>query len=245
MPIRREKIPVFYLFISLIIVFFIFPGCGTVNTTALFSKPAIAPEIITYKAWYPNRTVCVLPFENLSKHTDADIKVREVFVTELFMTHIFQDMVDIIEANAALMSLRIRKPYPLDKETIRALGERLDADYLIFGIVTDYGYGKGKESGSEMGISVRMIEVETGSILWSAYNFKMGTNSLSRIFGISQGPSPMELTREAVTEIVAALQYEIEQQRRLNVRGQGRGSGVFGMFGGSERAESSDYEYRR
>lgn len=232
-----------FLIISITILF-ICPGCGTMNRTTLFTKPIIAPELVTYRPWNPNRTVCVLPFENLSKDTDADIKVREVFVTELFIAQVFKDIIDVVEANAALMRLRIRKPNSLDKETIRALGEMLGADYLILGLVTEYGYGKGKESGSEVGLSVRMIDVDTGNILWTANNFKMGTNSLSRVLGISQGPSPMELTREVVGEIVAALKYEISHQQRLIERNREGGGGIFGMFGGSEKP-SETIEYRR
>jgi TolB-like protein len=218
---------------------FICSGCGTTNRTAFFTKPVIAPELVTYRPWTPNKSVCVLPFENLSKDTDADIKVREVFVTELFRAHIFKDIVDIVEANAALMSLRIRKPNSLDKETIKAIGERLSVDYLILGVLTEYGYGKGNESGSEVGLSVRMIEVETGNILWTANNFKMGTNSLSRILGISQGPSPMELSRQVVEEIVSALSYEIAQRQRIKEQAQKSRSSILNTS--KEKSEKSDY----
>jgi TolB-like protein len=225
-------------------IMFICSGCGTKNQTAFFSKPVIAPEFVTYSPWSPNRMVCVLPFENLSKDTDADIKVREVFVTELFSAHIFKDIVDLVEANAALMSLRIRKPNSLDKETIRAIGERLGADYLVLGIVTEYGFGKGKESGAEVGLSVRMIDSENGNILWTSNNFKMGTNSLSRILGISQGPSPLELTRQVVEEIISALHYEIAQQQRIRGRSQQEKSGLLGGLGGTEKP-SDKAQYRR
>lgn len=237
-----------FIFLLLNIIFFLtLTGCGTVNNTALFTKPIIVPEVISYRAWYPNRTVCVLPFDNLSKHEDADIKVREIFVTQLFMAHIFEDIVDLVEANAALMSLRIRKPYPLDKETIKALGERLEADYLILGVVTEFKYGKEKESGSEMGLSVRMIEVSTGNILWTAYNYKMGTNSMGRIFGLSQGPTPMELANDVVNEVVNALEDEIAKQQRINESESGRGRSLFGSRGrsSSSTTESPEYEYRR
>ena len=154
----------FFLSTSITIMF-IFSGCSTANRTAFFTKPVVVPEVVTYRPWTPNRSVCVLPFENLSKDTDADIKVREIFVTELFRAHIFKDIVDIVEANAALMSLRIRKPNSMDKETIKAIGERLGVDYLILGVLTEYGYGKGNESGAEVGLSVRMIAVDDDYIL--------------------------------------------------------------------------------
>ncbi|MBN2373385.1 hypothetical protein JXL19_06345 [bacterium] len=240
-----EKKTVAFLGVFCILILLVAYGCGTMNSATFFAKPVVAPEIVTYRAWNPNRTVCVLPFENISKDTDADTKVREIFVTELFIAHLFRDIVDIVEANAALMSLRIRKPNSLDKETIKALGERLGADYLILGVVTEYSYGKGKESGAEVGVSIRMIDAGNGNILWTANNFKIGTNSLSRVLGISQGPSPMELTRQVAEEIVSALKYEISQQKRLYDRSKGgQGGGIFGIFGGSE-GPSEKVEFRR
>lgn len=238
----RSKIAFFLITTAAIL--FIVNGCGTTNRTAFFTKPVIAPGLVTYRSWSPNKKVCVLPFENLSKDTDADIKVREVFVTELFRAQIFKDIVDVVEAKAALMSLRIRTPNSLDKETIKAIGERLEVDYLILGVLTEYGYGKGKESGAEVGLSVRMIEVESGNILWTANNFKMGTNSLSRILGISQGPSPLELTRVVVEEIVSALYQEIMHQQQMKQRAQKDKGGILDIFKGSEK-ESDKIEYRR
>ncbi len=235
-----------FLLITTATILFVCSGCGTTNRTAFFSKPVIAPDFVVYRPWTPNRTVCVLPFENLSKDTDADIKAREIFVTELFRAHIFKDIIDIVQANAALMSLRIRKPNSLDKETIKAIGERLEADYLILGVLTEYGYGKGKESGAEVGLSVRMIDVKTGNILWIANIFKMGTNSLSRILGISQGPSPMELARQVVEEIVSSLSFEIAQQRRPP-KVEPAGKEKSGLFGASKtpEKEAGKSEYRR
>ncbi|MGA1839966.1 MAG: hypothetical protein ACMUIU_05000 [bacterium] len=241
---NSERCLMTFFIVTTAFILFIFSGCANTNRTAFFTKPVVVPEVVTYRPWTPNKSVCVLPFENLSKDTDADIKVREIFVTELFRAHIFKDIVDIVEANAALMSLRIRKPNSMDNETIKAIGERLGVEYLILGVLTEYGYGKSNESGAEVGLSVRMIEVENGNILWTANNFKMGTNSLSRILGISQGPSPMELARGVVWEIVSTLSYEITRQQRKRESAQKSGGGIMGIFGSSEK-KGEKSEYRR
>ncbi|MGA1868559.1 MAG: hypothetical protein ACMUJM_08415 [bacterium] len=188
-----------------------FLGSGCSMRPMVVGKPSTGEIAYPYTSWSPNKRVCILPFENLTKDTDADITVREIFLTELFGAHIFNDIVDLVEANAALMSLRIRKPDSLDKETIRAIGEKLNVSYLILGVVSDYGFGKHKDSGARVTISVRMIDVETGNIMWAANHFKKGDNSLSRIFGISEGPTPIELAREACSEIVDALKDNISK----------------------------------
>ncbi|MEW5802768.1 MAG: hypothetical protein AB1847_11770 [bacterium] len=191
-------------------------GCSRLAKTSVFSKPAIGTNAILYAPWNPTKKVCVLPFDNISKEQDVNLKVMEIFLTELFSAGIFEDIVDPIQANAALGGMRIRKPDSLDKETIKALGDRLGVQYLILGTVTDYDYGKTKDAGSQVGLSVRMIDVDTGNILWTGNSFKNGDKSLGRIFGFTNGPNSSELSKVVCQDIITSLKYQI--QRSSNER---------------------------
>ena len=199
------------LVVSLGLMVLLLFGCSRYNNVAVFSKPVTDHNAILYTPWNPTKKVCVLPFENLSKESDADLKVMEIFLTELFSGRIFEDIVDPVQANAALMGLRIRKPNSLDKETIKALGERLDVQYLILGTVTDYTYGKNKGSAAQVGLNVRMLDVETGNILWTGNSFKDGSISAGRIFGFTDGPNPAKLSKEACLHIINSLQSQIRK----------------------------------
>jgi polysaccharide biosynthesis protein PelC len=186
-------------------------GCGHNGKTSVFSKPTIGSNSILYAPWNPTKKVCVLPFDNISKEQDVNLKVMEIFLTELFSAGIFEDIVDPIQANAALGGMRIRKPDSLDKETIKALGDRLGVQYLILGSVTDYDYGKAKDSAAQVGISVRMIDVDTGNILWTGNDYKNGDKSMGRIFGFTNGPNPSALTKVVCEDIISSLQYQIRK----------------------------------
>ena len=186
-------------------------GCGH-GKTSVFSKPTIGSNgILLYAPWNPTKKVCVLPFDNISKEQDVNLKVMEIFLTELFSAGIFEDIVDPIQANAALGGMRIRKPDSLDKETIKALGDRLGVQYLILGSVTDYDYGKAKDSAAQVGLSVRMIDVDTGNILWTGNDYKNGDKSMGRIFGFTNGPNPSALTKGVCEDIISSLQYQIRK----------------------------------
>jgi len=199
------------LFVSLGLMVLLLFGCSRYSSVAVFSKPVTDHNAILYTPWNPTKKVCVLPFENLSKESDADLKVMEIFLTELFSGRIFEDIVDPVQANAALMGLRIRKPNSLDKETIKALGERLDVQYLILGTVTDYTYGKIKGSAAQVGLNVRMLDVDTGNILWTGNCYKDGSISAGRIFGFTDGPNPAKLSKEACLNIINSLQSQIRK----------------------------------
>ncbi|MEW6379091.1 MAG: hypothetical protein AB1611_05740 [bacterium] len=188
-------------------------GCSN-HGTAVFSKPTIKSRNILYSPWEPTRKVCVLPFDNVSKEQDVNLKVMEVFLTELFAADIFEDIVDPIQANAALGGMRIRKPDSLDKETIKALGDRLGVKYLILGTVTDFEYAKSKDSAALVGLSVRMIDVDNGNILWTGNCYKSGDMSAGRIFGFTNGPSSSKLSKEVCQQIVSSLKYQIRANSR-------------------------------
>lgn len=202
-----------FLFTLIGILLLMSVGCSS-HGTAVFSKPAIKPRSILYSPWEPTKKVCVLPFDNVSKEQDANLKVMEVFLTELFSANIFEDIVDPIQANAALGGMRIRKPDSLDKETIKALGDRLGVKYLILGIVTDYEYAKSKDSAALVGLSVRMIDVDTGNILWTGNCYKSGDMSAGRIFGFTNGPSSSKLSKVVCQQIVSSLKYQIRNNSR-------------------------------
>ena len=186
-------------------------GCAGHKKTSVFSKPVFGSNIISYAPWNPTKKVCVLPFDNISKEQDVNLKVTEIFLTELFSGDIFEDVVDPIQANAALGGMRIRKPDSLDKETIKALGDRLGVQYLILGSVTDYDYGKTKDSAAQVGLSVRMIDVDTGTILWTGNCYKSGDASMGRIFGFTNGPNSSELTKVVCQDIISSLKYQIQK----------------------------------
>jgi TolB-like protein len=199
--------------VSLLILIgtFLLMSVGCHNKMSVFSKPAISSHTILYTSWNPTKKVCVLPFDNISKEQDVNLKVMEIFLTDLFSARIFEDIIDPIQANAALGGMRIRKPDALDKETIKALGDRLGVQYLILGSVTDYDYGKAKDSAALVGLSVRMIDVDTGNILWTGNSFKNGDKSVGRIFGFTNGPNSAELSKEVCQDIISSLKYQIQR----------------------------------
>ena len=200
--------------IAILLLMTMAAGCSKYAKTVVFSKPAIRSRAVLYTPWNSTKKVCVLPFENISKESDADLKVMEIFLTELFSSRIFEDIVDPIQANAALLGMRIRNTNSLDKETIKALGDRLGVQYLILGTVTDYDYGKAKGSSSQVGLSTRMIDVNTGNILWTGNCYQNGATSMGRIFGFTNGPNPSELSKAICQTIISSLKSQIKKNGR-------------------------------
>src|ERR1700688_1070081 len=138
-------------------------GCGGA-TTRLFSKPISESPYITYQEWGPNRDIAVMPLVNVAKDKDAGIKTRDLLVTELYASGAFKDVVDEGEMLEVMKKLKVRETDSMGKDAIKTLGDNLGVQAIIFGTVSEYTERSNK--GALFAVSLRMVDVETGSILW-------------------------------------------------------------------------------
>src|SRR5512143_1000722 len=97
-------------------------GCGGA-TTRLFTKPIAESTYVTYQEWGPNRDVAVMPFENVAKDKDAGVKARELFVTDLYASGVFKDIVDSGEMYEVMKKLKLRETDNFSKDAIKTLGD--------------------------------------------------------------------------------------------------------------------------
>jgi len=55
----------------------------------------------------------------------------------------------------------------LDKTVALRIGKRLGVDTVIYGSVSEYRYKRGLDEAPVVGINVRMLDVESGKVLWA------------------------------------------------------------------------------
>jgi len=129
----------------------------------------------------------VLEFTSYRKHIYAGNAVTDEFIRQL----IFRD-IDVIERErleSLLREQRLAGSKYLDPETVKQVGKILGVDALVTGTVTKY-IAEGRENiyfrdedgniktevflkRAEVGVSARMIDVETGLIVWaSSYTYE-------------------------------------------------------------------------
>ena len=185
-------------------------GCGGA-TTRLFSKPIADSAYVTYQEWGPNRNVAVLPFINVAKDKDAGLKVRELFIAELYMSGSFKDLVDEGEMLEVMKKLKIRETDAFSKDTIKTLGDNLGAQAILFGTVEEYSERTTK--GAQFAVSMRMVDVETGAILWLGNASMEGGGSVSEALGLSDGPTVIEVAREVLGDLIDDLASEIRHRK--------------------------------
>jgi len=168
-------------------------GCGGGSLTKSFMRENVSLAGI--------RTVAVLPFENLGGGGAA--RVREFTMTQILATGLF-DVVDKARVDSALRNEAIDPGNPIDGATLRRLGQRLEVQAFFLGSVQAGDESRGSASYPAVTMTLRLVESETGTLLWQASGRGSGYSLSSRLFGVEPKDSfqvSMELLRTLLATI--------------------------------------------
>jgi len=168
------------------------PGCGGGKTpTQSFTRENINLALI--------QTVAVMPFEGGGRAP----RIREFTMTQLLATDIF-DVIDKARVDVFLQQEALTPGAPIDAFTIRRLGESLDVQAVLFGSVEEYSESRGSAVFSEITMTLRLIECETGVLLWQASGRGSGYSLADRLFGFAPKDS-FQVTLNLLNELFATM----------------------------------------
>jgi hypothetical protein len=105
-------------------------------------------------------------------------------MTQLLANNIY-DVVDKGLVDRFLQQEGITAATPLDTFTLRRLGESLDVKAVLLGSVEDVESSRGSSSYPEITMTLRIVECETGKVLWQASGMGSGYSMSDRLFGLS------------------------------------------------------------
>jgi len=148
--------------------------------------------------------IAVMPFENLAGNRTAGDAVREVFMTMMQATGAAY-VLPPGEVGRGISRLALKSPATPTAEEAVQLANIVGADVVITGTVLEYGELRTSGSAANVvSIGVRMLEGQTGKVVWSASASRGGVSAADRFFG--GGGRPMdEVTREAVARLLDQL----------------------------------------
>ena len=150
------------------------------------------------------QTVAVLPFANLTGNAKAGETVRDVFMTMLQATGTLY-VVPPGEVGRGISRLSLREAASPSSEEIKQLAQLVGAEVVITGVVSEYGeLRSGGTAANVMTFSVRMLEAQTGKVIFSGSASDGGVTMGNRMFG--GGGRPMnDVTRRAVKKLLDQL----------------------------------------
>jgi ABC-type uncharacterized transport system auxiliary subunit len=130
------------------------------------------------------KRIVVLPFENNTDVKFAEERFRDVVTTEILSRGLF-DIVEKGEAQRFLREELVRKEQEtLDLATAQRLGQELNVEAYLAGAVEDFSE---KQNGSYsyplVAVTLRLVDVKTGQIIWQASDSESGYRTVDRLFG--------------------------------------------------------------
>jgi polysaccharide biosynthesis protein PelC len=150
------------------------------------------------------KRVAVLPLENLSNDGHAGERVRKAVMAEVLAAGIL-DVVEPGQVNLALNKAGIQSVAAISAENFKGLGSALGVQAFFLGSVDVYerlNFGGG--AFPEVTISLRAVDAQTGSIVWSATRSAGGVGLMGRLFGVG-GDSMTEATQKTIRAALATL----------------------------------------
>jgi len=150
------------------------------------------------------RTVAVMPFENLSRESQAGERVRDVFANSLLSTGAVY-VIPAGEVSRGIARAGILNPAVPSGEEIAKFAGIIKVDALITGTVTEYGaVTSGSATANVVSMNVQMIETQSQRIVWTASATEGGISIWDRLFGA--GGKPMnDVTMAAVNNVLDNL----------------------------------------
>ncbi|MDW7645882.1 MAG: DUF799 family lipoprotein [Desulfuromonadales bacterium] len=182
------------------------------RTITLFLLALALTACASSEATYKNATmnfgsvqsVAVLPFENLTTDDDAAARVRDTYMGMLLATEAMY-VLPPGEVQRGIDRAGIPQPTSPPSDKIQSIGKILGVDAVITGVLREYGQVRsGQTQANIISLSLQMMEIETGTVVWSGASTKGGITLSDRLFG--GGGDPMnEVTKEAVNDLLDQL----------------------------------------
>lgn len=170
-------------------------GCARSNRTEYFS-----PQVLSIQ-----RTAAVLPLVNLTPQPQAGRIAGDILAGELYGVQGLR----FVERTAMQQALRAGEDdleHVMDVSAAQTLGRKLGVQAVIYGSVTEFAYRRGLDQNPVVGLTVRMLDVESGTVLWAATVSRTGTAPFP-------GGDSLNMTmQEACAEVVKGLAIRTARQ---------------------------------
>ena len=148
--------------------------------------------------------IAVFPLENLSQDQQAGERVRKIVVSEILAAGVL-DVVEPAQVNQALAQQQIQNITGVSAKQIADLGKTLGVQAFVVGSVDTYErVNVGGGTFAEVAITLRALDVSSGSVVWSTSKSAGGAGVVGRLFGFG-GDTMYEATQKAVHAAVVTL----------------------------------------
>lgn len=181
-------------------------GCSKTQVVT-YAKPA-SPERVFGNV----KRVAVLPFETLTESALGPKNAENLLVQRLLTQGTFESVKEPRYVAGLMKKLKLRNAETLDKEIVTKIGQELQVDAVIVGVLLLYGEEE-KSTNVEFSISLNMLSIDTGEIIWSGSDYLRASTTWGQVFGLSEAPSVNDLASQAIQSLAKEIDRSFEDNR--------------------------------
>lgn len=157
-------------------VFFLLTGCSSTPQAYVHENLGLGYV----------KKIAILPFENHTQTKFAEERLRDVAATEILSRSLFE----VLEKGDTQRFLReeivSKNQELLDVKDAQKLGKDLKVQAYLAGSVDDYSEMRnGPYNYYVVAATLRLVDTNTGEILWQASDSETGYSSWDRVFGLA------------------------------------------------------------
>jgi len=132
------------------------------------------------------KTVAVIPLENFTSTKGIDERCRELLITRLLGLQLYE-VVEKGELHSFLKDeVRSKEKSLIDQRTAKRLAREFNVEAYMTGSVDEYKEVRnGSYSYPVIALTLRMVDIKTGKIVWQASADDSGYSSAGRLFGLT------------------------------------------------------------
>jgi TolB-like protein len=150
------------------------------------------------------KKVAVLPFQNNSKDEFAPERIRDITTTQILAMGLF-DVIDKGLVDSVLREEAIEPGKPVDRQALRRIGQRLGVEVVAMGTIDLSGENrKGAMVYPEISITLRLLEIQNGEVIWQGTGHSTGDSIVRRLFGLA-AYDVYEVSLQLVKELLASI----------------------------------------
>ena len=141
--------------------------------------------------------IAVLPLENFTGSKGIEDRTRELLITRLLGHHLF-DIVEKGKLHCFLREeIRSKEKSLIDQRTAKRMAREFNIEAYMTGSIDEFKEMRnGSYSYPAIAITLRMVDINTGKVVWQASAADSGYSTVGRLFG---------LTAEGTNEVLFRL----------------------------------------
>jgi TolB-like protein len=168
-------------------------GCGSRSASNSFVREDVDFSFI--------ERIAVLPFTNNSSDQFAPERARDITITHVLQLGLF-DTVEKVLVNNVMYEEGVEIDGPIDPLTLKRIGQRLNTQAVILGTIDLAENARlGSTNYPVMALTLRLVEVNSGLILWQASGNTSGESFSRRLFGLKTD-DPYQVTNKLVRSLL-------------------------------------------